>query len=291
LANIERCVPYLEQTTQTKIFKTATWQCFSWETYTWQDNNTKIKFYVKIIARLKLRNGNQDILFVAKYPIKLNIKELPDNLPLNLSYAINSSPENLSEDIVIPDGTTYSQNTTVRALNTISFGNVVLTNGARLNLEAGQIIARQNAVINPNISIKAVNLYGNNSPQSPANPSQILTFCNSSVYKVPSRYQSREEEEKEFSIKKEEKEAINLSASPNPTKSDVTISYVLEQDAKVLVYLSNIMGERVYTLTDKEQAKGLQEVTFSTHALPAGIYLYTLETEHHKITKRLVVIK
>ena len=175
-------------------------------------------------------------------------------------------------------------------MNTISFGNVVLTNGARLNLEAGQIIARQNAVINPNISVKAVNLYGNNPPQSPANPNQILTFCNSSVYKVPSRYQSREEEEKEFSIKKEE-EAINLSASPNPSKSDVTISYILEQDAKVLLYVSNIMGERVYTLIDKEQAKGLQEVTFSTYALPTGIYLYTLETEHHKITKRLVVVK
>lgn len=112
MANIERCIPYLEQTTQTKIFKTPTWQRFSWQTYTWQDNNTKTKFYVKIIARLKPRDGNQDILFVAKYPVKLNIKELPANLPLNLSYAISSSPEKLPEDTVVPDGTTYSQNTT-----------------------------------------------------------------------------------------------------------------------------------------------------------------------------------
>jgi hypothetical protein len=42
---------------------------------------------------------------------------------------------------------------------------------------------------------------------------------------------------------------------------------------------------------DLYHEKGNYEVSTPTQALPAGVYLYTLETSSQKITKRLVVVK
>jgi hypothetical protein len=251
-------------------------------------NPSEPTVYIKIIARLVKNNSGDprdEILFVAKYPVKL-IRENAQNAN------IPPSLENIPEVLTIPDGQVYNQTTTIQALNLVSIGRVTLNNGARLIVRAGQIQVRETATINTQYDLQTVSLYPSNCniKQPPATAARIDQFCRSNLYTNPARFAVSREIRDIEEIRKEE-EAINLSASPNPTKSDVTISYVLEQDAKVLVYVSNIMGERVYTLTDKEQAKGLQEVTFSTYALPAGIYLYTLETEHHKITKRLVVVK
>ncbi len=244
--------------------------------------------YIKIVARLVKNNSGDprdEILFVAKYPVKL-IRENAQNAN------IPPSLENIPEVLTIPDGQVYNQTTTIQALNLVSIGRVTLNNGARLIVRAGQIQVRETATITPQYDLRTVSLYPSNCniKQPPATAARIDQFCRSNLYTNPARFAVSREIRDIEEIRKEE-EAINLSASPNPTKSDVTISYILEQDAKVSVYVSNIIGDRVYTLIDKEQAKGLQEVTFSTHALPAGIYLYTLETEHHKITKRLVVVK
>ncbi|MCS6795736.1 MAG: T9SS type A sorting domain-containing protein [Raineya sp.] len=253
------------------------------------DNPKEPEVYVKIVARLVKNNSTDpkdDIVFIGKYPVKLTKLNTPNG-------QIPSSPEDIPEIVIIPDGQVYSQTTTIRALNLVSVGNVVLRNGARLIVRAGQIqIRSSNTGITPQYDLQTVNLYPSicNIKQPPASPARIYQFCRNSLYAYPARFTTISKELQDVATDAENGTFL-LSAYPNPTKADVTISYFLEKDEKVLVYLSNIMGERLLTLVDTEQKEGKQEVTFSTQNLSPGVYLYTLQTSEHTLTRRLVVIK
>ncbi|MDX1902995.1 MAG: T9SS type A sorting domain-containing protein [Thermonemataceae bacterium] len=243
------------------------------------------KVYIKIIARLVKNNSGDpkdEILFVAKYPVDLEKVDASNgNLP--------SSIENTPEIITIPDGQVYNQTTTIRALNMVSIGRVILNNGARLIVRAGQIQLRETATITSQYDLQTVNLLPSNCDikQPPTAAARIDQFCRSDLYTNPNRFQIAT---KEVKATKNEDKKNDFQAHPNPAKSEVIISYVLDEDTKVLVYVSTIMGERIQNLVDKEQNKGLQEVVFNTQHLPAGVYLYTIETLKYKVTKRLVVI-
>jgi hypothetical protein len=245
--------------------------------------------YIKIIARLVKNNSTDpkdEILFVAKYPVKL-IRENASNAN------IPASLENIPEILTIPDGQVYNSNTTIQALNLVSIGRVVLNNGAKLTVRAGQIQVREtNLGITPQYDLQTANLYpvACNIKQAPASTARIDQFCRGNLYTNPARFAVSRETKSIEEIQREE-EIINLTAYPNPAKSDVVISYVLEQDEEVLLYVSNIMGEKIAILHNSLQEKGKKEISFLTQNLPAGVYLYTLETSQHKITKRLVIVK
>jgi hypothetical protein len=82
-----------------------------------------------------------------------------------------------------------------------------------------------------------------------------------------------------------------FSAFPNPTTGKVTFSYYIEEPSQVRLNLVSTTGSIVATPIDAYHETGPYEVGYDASNLPAGIYIYTLETNKGKETKRLVVIK
>ncbi len=73
---------------------------------------------------------------------------------------------------------------------------------------------------------------------------------------------------------------------PNPAKEKTFIKVEFEAPEATLV-LSNILGESLQTL--KVYHSGTYELDVSN--VPDGVYFYTLDSNGHKITKRLTVKK
>lgn len=77
---------------------------------------------------------------------------------------------------------------------------------------------------------------------------------------------------------------------PNPFTNITTIEYSLTNATEVNFNVVNILGENVHMETI--QAKnGKNLIKFDGTTLPAGIYMYTLETNGKKVTKRMIINK
>jgi len=72
---------------------------------------------------------------------------------------------------------------------------------------------------------------------------------------------------------------------PNPFNPSTIISYSLPENASVRVRINNLLGERVRTLFDGFQSKGLHKVSWDGtddrgSTVSNGIYIYTIELKH-----------
>jgi hypothetical protein len=84
---------------------------------------------------------------------------------------------------------------------------------------------------------------------------------------------------------------IPFQAFPNPTSSKVSFRYYIEEPTQVQLNLISTTGSVVATPVSEYQEAGPYETSYDASNLPAGVYIYTLETSKGKETKRLVVIK
>jgi len=64
---------------------------------------------------------------------------------------------------------------------------------------------------------------------------------------------------------------------PNPFNPTTTISYQLANNSHVRLTVWNMLGQRVATLVDENEQKGVHQVTFDASQLASGIYLYRLQ--------------
>ncbi len=79
-------------------------------------------------------------------------------------------------------------------------------------------------------------------------------------------------------------------AYPNPSNSEVSIPFIVKQNANVAVNLSNTMGQVIKTLNlGKFSLNQAGKAVFDISDLSAGIYFYTVIAEGQRITKRMVV--
>ncbi len=88
-----------------------------------------------------------------------------------------------------------------------------------------------------------------------------------------------------------EHELILNQNYPNPFNSSSVIEYSVPLDGNILIELFNAIGERVKTLVNKFQTKGVYTINLSSDDLSSGIYLYKLQTETKFVTKKLLIIK
>ena len=86
------------------------------------------------------------------------------------------------------------------------------------------------------------------------------------------------------------KEEIALKVFPNPASRALSLNYVLEQNSDIKVEFTNVLGETVYTLEQKNKAAGnyLEEVDLAHHLTP-GMYLLTFRTKNSTTTQRVVI--
>lgn len=78
---------------------------------------------------------------------------------------------------------------------------------------------------------------------------------------------------------------------PNPFNPATTIGYVLEREATVQLAVYNLLGDRIAMLVNEQQAPGEYHVDYHADALPGGVYLYRLRTEHGQLMRRFVLLK
>ncbi len=83
---------------------------------------------------------------------------------------------------------------------------------------------------------------------------------------------------------------------PNPFNPSTEISFSLPQKSNVTIDIINIAGQKVRTLTNQIYSAGNHTVTWNSeddngNQLSSGIYLYTLETEQYKSSKKMILLK
>lgn len=88
------------------------------------------------------------------------------------------------------------------------------------------------------------------------------------------------------------KRTISSTVYPNPISSMLNIDYSLKQSSNVSIVIRDLTGKAVATLVNSEQKiAGDYTITMETFNLPAGVYLYTIETESESHTNRFVIKK
>ena len=80
-------------------------------------------------------------------------------------------------------------------------------------------------------------------------------------------------------------------AYPNPFNPVTTINYGLPEFARVRLEVYNVLGQRVATLVNSEQAAGYHSVQFDGQRLASGVYIYRLQTGENVFTRKMVLVK
>ena len=78
---------------------------------------------------------------------------------------------------------------------------------------------------------------------------------------------------------------------PNPFNPSTTIGYSLPKESIVSLNVYGITGELITKLINKFESAGNYEVEFKADNLPSGIYLYKLQADDYKATKKMILLK
>jgi pectinesterase len=78
---------------------------------------------------------------------------------------------------------------------------------------------------------------------------------------------------------------------PNPFNPVTTINYALPKAGKVRITIYNILGARVATLVDRQQAAGRYSVRFDGLNLGSGTYFYHIEAGAFRQTRKMLLLK
>ncbi|HPG40290.1 MAG TPA: FlgD immunoglobulin-like domain containing protein [bacterium] len=87
-----------------------------------------------------------------------------------------------------------------------------------------------------------------------------------------------------------------LNAYPNPFNPETTVKYTLHQDAQVTITVYDLLGRKVKTLVDEQQAAGAYQAVWNgTDAVGAqaasGAYLVRMETAEVTQTQKVLFVK
>jgi Tol biopolymer transport system component len=83
---------------------------------------------------------------------------------------------------------------------------------------------------------------------------------------------------------------------PNPFADQTTIGFRIEEATPVVLTVYNMAGQKVYTLINKNYTEGFYVATWDRrddkgNKLPAGVYIYYLQTKDSKLSGRMSVMR
>jgi hypothetical protein len=83
---------------------------------------------------------------------------------------------------------------------------------------------------------------------------------------------------------------------PNPFNSSTKIAFTIPLTASsgyqfVNLSIIDVLGREVARLFSEEVSPGNYEVEFNAGSLPSGVYIYSLTTNEHSLSKKLTIIK
>jgi hypothetical protein len=87
------------------------------------------------------------------------------------------------------------------------------------------------------------------------------------------------------------KNTFGFRVDPNPVAKTAEINYELPADGTVKIELFNVKGQRVQTLTDEKQSKGMHTMSFDRSSLSPGNYFFRISANNSMETKKIVITK
>ncbi len=78
---------------------------------------------------------------------------------------------------------------------------------------------------------------------------------------------------------------------PNPFNPETKISYSLSENGFVSLNIYNMLGQKITSLVETEQLKGIHEITFNAGEISSGTYIYTLNTNKKVISRLMTFLK
>lgn len=78
---------------------------------------------------------------------------------------------------------------------------------------------------------------------------------------------------------------------PNPFRDRTTIEYELREAGPVSIRVYDMQGRMVDEVIQSSQPAGKHSVTFAADRLPAGTYLYLLQTAGSRVSRKMTVVK
>ena len=83
---------------------------------------------------------------------------------------------------------------------------------------------------------------------------------------------------------------------PNPFNTNTSIGYILPEDSFVRLNVYDLLGRDVRTLVNGTRKKGNNRIywdgtTDDGDLVPAGVYLYTITTGKHFLTRKMLLLK
>lgn len=79
------------------------------------------------------------------------------------------------------------------------------------------------------------------------------------------------------------------SVYPNPTQTDVTVSFKVPEATSVNINVYDLLGRSVATLTSSQYAPGTHQINWETGHVSSGIYLMQLDIAGRQETRKIVV--
>ncbi len=84
-------------------------------------------------------------------------------------------------------------------------------------------------------------------------------------------------------------ESYGISNFPNPFHRATTFLLKMPSPGYVSLRIFNVLGQEVAQLADGQKSAGVHRITFDASGLSHGIYIYTLEKEGYKESRKMVL--
>ncbi|MBN2012236.1 T9SS type A sorting domain-containing protein, partial [candidate division KSB1 bacterium] len=78
---------------------------------------------------------------------------------------------------------------------------------------------------------------------------------------------------------------------PNPFNPTTKINFTLEKAGNVTLKVYDAIGREVATLVNGRKAASTYNVEFDATGLASGMYIYTIEVDNQKVSKKMVLMK
>ena len=78
---------------------------------------------------------------------------------------------------------------------------------------------------------------------------------------------------------------------PNPFNPTTTIEFRLPERSYVELNIYNVLGVKITTLVQGVKEAGTYSIQFNASKYPSGLYIYELQTDRFKQTKKMIYMK
>ena len=81
------------------------------------------------------------------------------------------------------------------------------------------------------------------------------------------------------------------NAYPNPFNPNILIHYEIPEDGNVKIFIYDLIGRRIFNITDEYQLRGKHKIEWNGDGEESGVYFLEITTENNRAVKKLVLLK